>query len=343
MARHRPFTRVFSDWTLNGGGTTPIAGNLIAVKSPYRNMPGGKETVQTDVFYTDVALQPGKTIQSVSLPSQGGLHVFAVATTASPPAGQPAAPAYNNIGTSDDAAPASGNFDGSNSYSAQALQAAGVTPGATLTINGVQFTWPTAASGTANNYLAAGQTLPLQPAANVQAIAFLGAATYGTQSGTATIIYTDGTTQTVTLPLATGPSNGGGATPVAGNRIAIATPYRNAPTGRETVKTNVYYTSVPVQAGKTAQSVTLPSMAGLHVFAVGVKTSYPYNNIGTSNDAAPASGNFDGASSYSAQALAGWVSRQERLVTVERRTVPLAKRRVGNAKQLSWRRVRRSQ
>ena len=191
------FTLAFSDWTLGGGGSSPIAGNLIAVKSPYRNTPGGKETVQTDVFYTDVALQPGKTIQSVSLPSQGGLHVFAVATTASPPAGQPAAPAYNNIGTSDDAAPASGNFDGLRSYSTQALQAAGVTPGATLTINGVQFTWPTTASGTPNNYQAVGQALPLQPAANVQAIAFLGAATYGAQSGTATIIYTDGTTQTV--------------------------------------------------------------------------------------------------------------------------------------------------
>jgi hypothetical protein len=298
------FTLAFSDWTLNGGGSTPIAGNLIAVKSPYRNTSGGKQTVQTDVFYTDIALQPGKTIQSIALPSQGALHVFAVATTASPPAGQPAAPPYNNIGTSDDAAPASGNFDGSRSYSAQALASVGVTPGAALTFNGTQFVWPTSSSGTPNNYQAAGQTLPLNPAANAQAIAFLGAATYGAQSGTATITYTDGTTQTFTLAFSDWTLGGGGATPIAGNSIAIATAYRNTPAGRETVKANVFFTSVSVQVGKTAQRVTLPSVGGLHVFAVAVQAPYPYNNVGTSDDTAPAGGNFDGANSYSAQALA---------------------------------------
>jgi hypothetical protein len=310
------FTLSFSDWTLGGGASAPIAGNLIAVKSPYRNTSGGKETVQTDVFYADVALQPGKTIQSVTLPSQGGIHVFAVATTASPPVGQPAAPPYNNIGTSDDAAPAAGNFDGLRSYSAQALQAAGVTPGATLTINGAQFTWPTTASGTPNNYQAAGQALPLQPATNVQAIALLGAATYGAQSGTATITYTDGTTQAFTLAFSDWTLNGGGATPIAGNSIAITTAYRNTPTGREAVKTNVFYMSVSVQAGKTAQSVILPSVAGLHVFAVAVKASFPYNNIATSDDAAPASGNFDGSRSYSAQALASIGVTQGAILTV---------------------------
>jgi hypothetical protein len=299
------FILAFSDWTLNGGGSAPIAGNTIAVKTPYRNTPSGQETIQTDVFYTDIALQSGKAIQSVTLPSQGGLHVFAVATTANPPAaGPPAAPPYNNIGTSDDAAPASGNFDGASSYSAQALQAAGVTPGATLTINGAQFTWPKASSGNQNNYLVAGQTLPLNPAANAQSIAFLGAATNGAHTGTTTITYTDGTTQTFMLAFSDWTLDGGGSTPIAGNTIAITTPYRNTPTGREVVKTNVFYTSVIVQVGKTARSVTLPSLWGLHVFAVAVKAPYPYNNIGTSDDAAPASGNFDGASSYSAQALA---------------------------------------
>jgi hypothetical protein len=300
------FPLAFSDWTLNGGTSAPIAGNVLVVKSPYRNTPSGKEVVQTDVFYTDVALQPGKTIKSVTLPSMWGLHVFSVATTALPAitSGR-TAPAYNNIGTSDDGAPASGNFDGSNSYSAQALQSAGVTPGAALTINGVQFLWPNATSGTQNNYLAAGQVLPVAPVANAQALAFLGAATNGVHSGTITITYTDGATHTVTLTFSDWTLNGGSATPVTGNMIAITTPYRNTSSGRETVKANVFYTSVPVQAGKTIQSVTLPSMWGLHVFSVAVQAAYPYNNIGTSDDTAPAAGNFDGANSYSAQALAG--------------------------------------
>jgi hypothetical protein len=299
------FTLAFSDWTLGGGTTSPLVGNTIALRSPYRNTPSGKETVQTDVFYADVALQPGKTIESVTLPTLWGLHVFDVATTALPPVdSEPAAPPYNNIGTSDDAAPASGAFDGASSYSAQALQAAGVTPNTTLTINGVQFLWPNATSGTQNNYLAAGQTIPVALVANAQTLAFLGASTNGVHSGTATITYSDGTTQTFTLAFSDWTLDGGGSAPIAGNRIAIVTPYRNTPSGRETVKTNVFFTNVTVQPGKTVQSVTLPSLWGLHVFSVAVQAPFPYNNIGTSDDAAPAGGSFDGSCSYSAQALA---------------------------------------
>ncbi len=74
----------FSDWTLNGGkAISPTYNNKIAVSLPYRNKQVGSERVTTYVFSVAVALSPGKTVVSVTLPtivSQGALHVFAVGT-----------------------------------------------------------------------------------------------------------------------------------------------------------------------------------------------------------------------------------------------------------------------
>jgi ABC-type phosphate/phosphonate transport system substrate-binding protein len=75
----------FSDWTLGGGGGTPQFGNVIALKTAYRDQAGqGKDPVVTDIFASaPIALQAGKQLQSVTLPatvSGGDLHVFAVAT-----------------------------------------------------------------------------------------------------------------------------------------------------------------------------------------------------------------------------------------------------------------------
>jgi len=47
----------------------------------YRNTPVGKQTTDNPVvLYTDVALQAGKTVSSVTLPMSGQLHVFTIAT-----------------------------------------------------------------------------------------------------------------------------------------------------------------------------------------------------------------------------------------------------------------------
>ena len=52
------------------------------------------------------------------------------------------------------------------------------------------------------------------------------------------------------------------------------TAYRNSVNGRQADKPYVFYISAPLMAGKTLQSVTLPSTVNqgeLHVFAVGTK------------------------------------------------------------------------
>ncbi len=189
-------------------------------------------------------------------------------------------PAYNNVGITNDSDISAGNFDTSQaSYSAQALQQAGLNAGdnAFDPTRTVVFTWPNAAAGTADNYQANGQVIPITPMPNATILAFLGAATHGPSSGTATITYTDGSTSTFTLGFSDWTLNGGKtSTPSFGNSISYTATYRNNRHlgGKESVKTYVFYVSVNLQAGKTIASIKLPtsvSSGQLHVFAITTK------------------------------------------------------------------------
>ena len=184
--------------------------------------------------------------------------------------GSSTAAAYNNIGIANDGS-SGANFDSDGyAYSAQALAAAGVNPGSQLTAAGTTFTWPSASVGTADNYQASGQTVAVSGSGS---IAFLGAATNGPSTGTATVKFTDGTSQSVSLSFSDWTLNGGSASVQAGNTVAITTSYRDTSSGgRDTVSTYVFATSpVSLPSGKTVASVTLPSSANqgaLHVFAI---------------------------------------------------------------------------
>ncbi|HEX7737375.1 MAG TPA: hypothetical protein VF458_21185, partial [Ktedonobacteraceae bacterium] len=229
---------------------------------------------------------------------------------------------YNNVGISDDSNPASASFDGGCcSYSSQALQATGVTPGGTVTFNGVPFIWPDVPAGQLDNYLALGQTIAVPAGSNENTVAFLGAANNGDASGQGVITFTDSSTQSFTLGLSDW-TLGGNTKPVAfGNGIAVTTTYRNTQTTQQTKKTYIFYTQVALASanvGKTVQSVTLPSTTSggkLHVFtlsAVHLDTPPPpanYNNTGISNDGSASTANFDGGGySYSFQALSPFVT-----------------------------------
>ncbi|MFE9448461.1 lectin [Streptomyces sp. NPDC006739] len=71
----------FSDWTLNGGATKPLAADTTAVTTGYRNTgSGGRDNVKTYVFATKVPLDPSKQVASITLPvtgSTGTDHLFA--------------------------------------------------------------------------------------------------------------------------------------------------------------------------------------------------------------------------------------------------------------------------
>jgi beta-glucosidase len=172
---------------------------------------------------------------------------------------------YDNRGVSDDANPAAGAFvDSGKSYSAQALAAAGIHPGP-LSYAGTSFTWPTAAPGQPDNVEANGQVVSFSGSGT--SLAFLGASAGGSYGGTGTVYYTDGTSQPYTLAFSDWWS------PASTDQVVAKTPYVNAPTGRYNHTANVYYATVPLQAGKTVQAVRLPATnsspkPGLHVFAM---------------------------------------------------------------------------
>ena len=288
------FALGLSDWTFNGGSAGPPAyGNSIVASMSYRNAGYGSEALQTGVFYTGVALRAGKAVVSVALPataSQGALHLFAMslaggaavasATNTPVPVAPPAAgqvdlsASYNNKGISSDTSPGAANFDGYGySLSAQALQAVGLVPGQAVTYNGVTFQWPNTQPGSADNVAAQGQRMTLaSPVAGVT-LAFLGAASSGPSTGTGTITYADGSTQSFALGLSDWTLNGGGLTAGYGNGVVASLPYRNGGGGRQALKTYVFYTGVALRAGKAVVSVALPATASqgaLHLFALTV-------------------------------------------------------------------------
>jgi predicted GH43/DUF377 family glycosyl hydrolase len=182
--------------------------------------------------------------------------------------------AYNDTGISDDSAPGTASFDGGpDSYSAEALAAAGVTPGGNLTTNGLTFTWPNVAAGKPDNVTANGQAISLANLGGGSVLGFLGAGDSGPQSGPVTITYSDGSTQTAQLGFSDWTLGASSESPSFGNQIVATMPYRNTSGGQQPVKTYLFLAEIPLASGKTVTSITLPTgETKLHIFAVAVGT-----------------------------------------------------------------------
>jgi beta-glucosidase len=181
--------------------------------------------------------------------------------------------AFNNPGISDDANPGAGNLDGGNtSYSAEALATAGLTPGASFTHDGLNFTWPNAQPAANDNVVAGGQTITMSGSGST--LGLIGTGDYGTASGDGTITYTDGSTQPFTITFPDWWSN---SAPSGGDILATL-PYINTPTGKENQHVSLYYVGVPLQQGKTVRYVTLPNVSAsatqgqpaMHIFAASI-------------------------------------------------------------------------
>ncbi|THA44569.1 FG-GAP-like repeat-containing protein [Streptomyces sp. A1136] len=181
--------------------------------------------------------------------------------------------AFNNTAISADANPSTADFDGSgNSLSAAALDNAGWTRGAHITVNGTVYTRPDVAPGQPDNVVATGQTLSVTGSGD--ALGFLTAATHGTVSGSGTVTYSDGSTSAYTLSA----NDWSTGNPTA---AAVTLSHSNAPTGQQTRPVNLYATTVPIARGKTVASVTLPNTAGstpatgpaLHIFSLSVRST----------------------------------------------------------------------
>ncbi len=256
-------------WTYSAGSVdgitlTPAAGS-IAVPA------GGKGkadlTVSVPAGLADGARRIPVTFSSPGLASTQAVLTVLVAQPNSWLA------TVDNAGISPDSNSGAANFDGGGwSYSADALAAAGATPGGMVTSDGIKFTWPSFPVGDPDNVVAGGQKVNVTGSGR---LALLGSASNGNASGTLTVTYTDGTTSTATIGFSDWTLGGGGAQPAFGNRIVLSTPYRNASgSDPQQIRTMVFGTNpITLDAGKTVASVTLPSNVSggaLHVFAIGI-------------------------------------------------------------------------
>ncbi|GHD01281.1 hypothetical protein GCM10010313_13610 [Streptomyces violarus] len=173
---------------------------------------------------------------------------------------------FDNIAVSDDSRPAAADFDGAGaSLSARDLTAAGWAPGRTLTVQGARLTWPRRQAGEPDNVRAAGQNVRVTGRGD--ALAFLVASTAGTEAGgPGTVTYGNGTRSGYRL---TAPDWRTG--PLATKAVAL--PHVNTPGGQLAEQARLYVVTVPLTPGRELASVRLPRAAGLHVFAVSVRTA----------------------------------------------------------------------
>ena len=231
-------------------GTSPGTYTLMGTAS-YRYDDGARGTTSSGTDITDVA-QPYASLAAT----------------------------YDDAGISNDDNVDAANYDGiGNSYSEQALTAAGLPPGATVTHDGIGFTWPDLPPGAPDNTIANGQVIQLSGSGST--IGFLGTSANGNFGGTGTVYYTDGTISSFNLLFYDYWNP-----PGPGNDSIATTPYINSqglggrPRGQRDHAVGVYYAGVPITPGKTVQAVALPSGAtippsgqritGMHIFAIGI-------------------------------------------------------------------------
>jgi predicted alpha-1,2-mannosidase len=213
-------------------------------------------------------------------------------------------PYYTNAGITADNDTSAATYDGGGwSYSADALAAQGVTPGGTVTADGIDYTWPDVPVATLDNIEANGQTIPLAAPAHASKIGLLGSSTNAGGSGaggTATVTYTDGTTSQFTARFSDWTLGGGGGTPLPGNFDAISTPYRNfSGNQKDNVKTHVFALDAPVSVAKTVASITLPQATGgdMHVFAISLPAA-PAHSVTLSPATQKGGGRVGAAATY---------------------------------------------
>ena len=183
------------------------------------------------------------------------------------------AASFNDVAITVDDNTAPGDFDGGGaSLSETALTNAGAGPGATVTSSGIGFTFPAVAAGTDDNTVAEGQIIKLTGAGTGPNLGFLVSGSYGPATGTGTVTYTDGSTQSFTL---TSP-DWFSTTPPSGGALAISSAYQNRQGNTiYSGSADIFSVTVPLAPGRTAASVTLPPGGGLaagtpaiHVFAI---------------------------------------------------------------------------
>jgi beta-galactosidase GanA len=239
--------------------------------------PRSSRTASFSVTAPSTGLTSGTVALLATATFNGSISLNNAATVEVPYASL--ADSFDNTGiTSNSNSNPSANFEGfdgeGTTFSAEGLAADNLTPGATVTAGGLNFTWPNVAVATADNTMAEGQTIAVNGSGS--SLGFLASANNSSESGTGTIYYTDGTTQSFTLSVGNfwypSGSNGNPA-----NTTVASVNYANYPTGSSGHTVYIFEQSVPIDSSKTVAAIGLPSLgdvagynAALHIFAVSV-------------------------------------------------------------------------
>jgi len=248
------YAQGFSDWY----STALHTNEQEAVAMPYRNGASGtSQQLQFNVYGYTLALDVTKTVQSLTLPSNGSVVVLA-ASLSTQEFGREVnlANAYNATGIYTDGTsyPAKGGLDGGGSaYSANLLGDTG-TGGADITVGTLRF--HLAAANQPNAVYAAGQTVALPPGL-FGSLKLLGTGVRGNQTAqTVQLNFEDGTSQSVPLDFSDWSAAGG----FVNEAVAVRTAYRDNSNGQpQAIPFNVYVYTLKLNPRKPVRSITLPS------------------------------------------------------------------------------------
>ena len=199
------------------------------------------------------------------------------------------AASFNDIAITADNNTDPGNYDGGGaSFSQTAVTNAGAGPGTTVNSSGLAFTMPNVAGSTNDNTVAQGQKIAMSGSGT---LGFLVSASYGPATGSGTVTYTDGSTQSYTLTV----PDWWSTTAPSGGAVAVNSAYQNRQGNTTYAHTgDIFSIPITLASGKTIASVTLPpggaltaGTAAIHVFAMATTGSSSQGPYGGSAAAIP--------------------------------------------------------
>jgi Arylsulfotransferase (ASST) len=248
------FTQSISDWATPQG----FAGESTALTTSHRDKSSGTEqTGAFSVYEYTFALDPTKTVSSITLPVDANVDVLAATLIPASTTQVNLSSAFNRTGIVADGTIISGKgIDGDGTALSSSLV------GPTLNAGGATFNLGPA--GSADVVSAAGQTIAL-PTGNDAALKLLAIGVNGDQlNQTFIVTYTDGTKATFTQSISDWFNPPG----YAGESTALTTGYRNASSGTEQAgRFDIYEYTFALDPTKTVSSITLPVDANVEVLA----------------------------------------------------------------------------
>jgi hypothetical protein len=290
----------FSDWANH----TTNTGESVVEQTTYRNYStnNGQQLLTMYLYGYSLPLSPGKTVQSVQLPSDSNVKILAMAMLYQPQLSLSGS--YNQVGITSDEQTNLGNLDGGGySYSMNALGGSAVYWG--------PVTFTLGPTGQNDVVYANGQTITL-PAVYATSLKLLAAAVQGAQTGAFTVNYSDGTHANFTQSFSDWASNSS----EPGESVVETMPYRNfaqsGGNGRQVLTMYAYGYGFALNPAKQLLSVTLPSINNIKILAMSVVSAPPQVSLGNSVDilgmtgSGESGGNLDGhGDSYAINLLGG--------------------------------------